>query len=91
MKKSWRKKQGQKSGGSTVPESLFRLNNNLVSDLKINDAGKLVVTKGGADTVLNFSGAGLKLLHIRHVVGASGMSPYGSINVQFKNESAKYL
>lgn len=67
------------------------LNNDLVSDLKINDEGKLVVTKGGADTVLNFSGAGLKLLHIRYVVGASGYSPYGSINVQFKNESAKYL
>lgn len=27
----------------------------LVSDIKVNDEGKLVITKGGADTVLNFS------------------------------------
>lgn len=31
------------------------LNNNLVSDVKVNDDGKLVITKGGADSVLNFS------------------------------------
>lgn len=72
-------------------KALNQLNNSLVSDLKVNGEGKLVVTKGGADTVLNFSSVGLKLMHIRYVVGASGYSPYGSINVQLKNESATYL
>lgn len=38
--------------GAAVAKELI---NNLVSDVKVNDEGKLVITKGGADSVLNFS------------------------------------
>lgn len=69
----------------------------LIDALNNNLGGCSLERKGndfyivGADSVRKKLGSGLKLLHIRYVVGASNYSPYGSINVQFLNESATYL
>lgn len=43
---------GKYIAGAGAVDELY---NNLVSDVKVNDDGKLVITKGGADSVLNFS------------------------------------
>ncbi len=55
--------------------------------------GFIITGEDGADTVRPFSssGGGLKLLHLRYVIAASNNTPYGSINIQFENVSAKKI
>lgn len=77
-------------------KALNTLNNNLMSHPQFicDDTGKITgyKTKVGADTVFPFNcGDGLKLLYLRYVIGASAGVPYGSINIQFKNESGKNM
>lgn len=48
-------------------KSVNKLNNDLVSNIYVNDDGKLTVTKGGADTVLPFKGVPTFILSESHI------------------------
>lgn len=70
------------------------LNKNLVSNVYVGTDGKLRVTKGGADTVLNFSRKPLEIYAVNTIYGACGMvlkSDGSTINSQGTVFSGEYF